>query len=521
MFREKSDKTNSILLFLYFAFVLIAQIVVCSNGSRSYLVIGSGIAISIALIVSPYIIRYFSNLCLIGQQSSEAHNKIGWPLLFVISLLVFLLYYVAYYPGCFSWDSLSQYREATANRFGDWHPAIHTLFVFKFPLTLTGGWIGSIVLFQILCFSIALGYSFRSIYEIAGRNYLIGSMVFILCNPLTGNIAMYPWKDVAFGIGALLLMTFALNTFLSEGVWIKKPLNIIVFVGVFVLTTLFRHNAILFTFPLFIAVAFQVSSKRLLLLMTVTIVGLLFIIKGPIYSVFDVHSPGFRRVEMLGLPMTVIGAAVTTSPEKLDKEVLEFAYKVTPRNVWEKYYSFGSFNSVKFGRGIDWGVIEKYGFAKIIKMTVSCFKRVPFTCIRSMAKLTEGTYSLTGTDPYPIVIEPQIKKDSIVKSFPRPTLFLRKALSGYSAFVKDFLPHVFMFYGVMHFLIITSILATRRLNCFQDWKRILFILPIFSFNYGTSLLLTGNNDSPRFFYYTVLVLPIVLLFCYWKDGVTE
>ena len=39
-----------------------------------------------------------------------------------------------------------------------------------------------------------------------------------MLNPQTGNIAMFPWKDVAFAIGALLLTAYTVRIYYSGGV---------------------------------------------------------------------------------------------------------------------------------------------------------------------------------------------------------------------------------------------------------------------------------------------------------------
>ena len=43
---------------------------------------------------------------------------------------------------------------------------------------------------------------------------------------------------------------------------------------------------------------------------------------------------------------------------------------------------------------------------------------------------------------------------------------------------------------------------------------ILFAIPLLAYDFGTALLLTGSNDSPRYFYFTVLILPVLLVFFY-------
>ena len=44
--------------------------------------------------------------------------------------------------------------------------------------------------------------------------------------------------------------------------------------------------------------------------------------------------------------------------------------------------------------------------------------------------------------------------------------------------------------------------------------RVLFILPVFLYNFGTMFLLTGAEDTMRFFTYTYLLTPVLLLFIF-------
>lgn len=44
-----------------------------------------------------------------------------------------------------------------------------------------------------------------------------------------------------------------------------------------------------------------------------------------------------------------------------------------------------------------------------------------------------------------------------------------------------------------------------------DWKKILLVLPVFAYNFGTALLLTGYADIARFCCYTRLIFPFLLI----------
>ena len=503
------NKVNCVLLAVYLSFIFISQIIISDHFSVAYFCVGSFFMVILSALIAPLIIDRFSALSL-PEESQQKTDRGQTVILYGIPLLFLSYYYLAYYPGAFSPDSINQYEQAITNHYNDWHPVLHTLIAFKLPLTISGGWIGSIVLFQILLFSVSLGYCFQVVNRYAGKTFTILSMIFVLGSPLTCNIALYPWKDVAFAIGSLLLMTFSFQIFMTKGNWMAVPLHMVVFTVVFVLTTIIRHNAILFTVPLLFAVLFQISPKRSLV-SAFAIVLLISAIKGPLYRILQAESPDKRQVETLGLPMTVIGAAITYAPEKMDDEILGFAYSVAPAEIWEKNYYYGNFNNVKWSSETDKYVIEAYGRNRVIQMALSCFKKAPRICLKSLVKLTEGIYTIT--DPHPVNIFPAITQNTygIVSLSSKALKYFPDA---YNSFIQDFFPRVFLYYGVIHLAVVITVLAKCKLTSFSDWKRIFFVLPVFLYNYGTTLLLTGNNDSPRFFYYCVPLFPLLLLFFY-------
>ncbi|MCR5347238.1 MAG: hypothetical protein K6E38_05615, partial [Fretibacterium sp.] len=400
-------KSNCILLSLYLSFIIICQIIVNNNFDRFY--VGSGSWMIISFLFSPIIIHFFSKLEIddtrLFQQKSGRKVSL---ILYGVPLAVLLIYFVAYYPGGFTQDSIEQYGQAIgAQPFNDWHPVLQTLFAFWLPLTITGGCAGSVSLFQVLVFSAALGYCFHTIYQYAGKNYVSGSMIYILCNPLL-CISVIPWKDVSFAIGALLLMVFSLKIIMSGGNWLNRFSHFVFLVTVFVFTTIFRHNAILFTAPLLLALFFQIPGKKFLTVL-LAIIALFSAVKGPLYSTLRVETPGRRQVETLGLPMTVIGAAVRYTPYALDEDILEFAYKIAPREIWERHYKSGDFNAVKLRPESDTDIIEEYGAKSVLRMMFRCIKSSPGVCLSSLVKLTEGVY--TVTDPHPVNIGPHIEKN--------------------------------------------------------------------------------------------------------------
>ncbi len=507
---------NGLLLIFYSFFVFSTSVITSSNLSKFYFIISEILILALSVIICPIIIKTISKINITQSKLKKRNQKSQFFLKFafyIIPLCLFFVYYFAYYPGGFSLDSISQYTQVINNQYSDWHPVIQTLFALKLPLALTGGWIGSIVLFQILCFSAVLGYSFNTIYKCTNPKYTAISMIFVLLNPQVGYITMYPWKDISFAIGALLLLTYSLRIYVTKGEWIKKPINMVLFIISASLTTLFRHNALLFTIPLIIAVLFYITRKRGLII-CLSIIVLCLGIKLPLYSAIGVTSPDKRQIETLGLPMTIIGAVVTYTPEALDEETREFTYKVAPKEVWEEKYKDGSYNAVKWDDRTNNDVIEKYGTQRVISMmfkSITASKRVALT---SLIKLTDASYSLTDNYDkfvYPSIVENEYGISQTINGH------ATAICEAYRNFIKDFLSYPFLHLGFLHLILIVSVLSKCRLKKIKDWKKVLFIIPVFAYNFGTTILLTGINDATRFFFYTYLLIPTMLVFLYRKD----
>lgn len=510
---DERPKLNIVIFAVCLAAVMIGQFLLRLDFSPLYFAVGCALTILFAVVVSPFCIRVISGLQFPRRGSSS--GKGFRVLCYVLPLAVFLLYYAAYYPGCFSVDSINQYAQALTNHYNDWHPVLQTLLAFKIPLMLTGGWVGSIMLFQIVAFAAALGYSFCIMDGTVGRRFTLVAMAYILLNPLTGNIATFPWKDTTFAIGALLLMSFAVRIFDTDGAWLRRKRNFALFAVVLAVTTVCRHNGILFTAPLLLALFLQFDKKRVLVL-TLTAVVAVLLVKGPLYAALHVEQPDERQVETLGLPMTIIGGAVKMAPEKTDPDILDFAYRIAPKEFWEKSFHRGSFNSVKWYSDSDLSVIEEYGAGKILNMTWRCIRNTPYVSAVSVLQLTEGLYAFTGRNP--AVITPAVNDNPYgIEALPPLIPGTPELIDAAQSYITRHLPHVFLYYGAAHLLLILTVLARCRLNCLRDRKKILFVLPVFCYNYGSGLLLSGYGDIARLFYYTLPVLPVLLLFFFQEE----
>ena len=254
--------------------------------------------------------------------------------------------------------------------------------------------------------------------------------------------------------------------------------------------------------------------------------GIILLITGikiPLYSLLNVQQPGDRQTEMLGLPMNVIAAVVSYDPESIDDEIKEFAYKITPKENWS-LFQYGSFNNIKDKLTDNNGniiktnkrIIEEYGSKKVLSMMFRCFKNSPKISTIALIELTKYTYTICNDyEPF-VLFNPEYRYHSLPY---HENIILQNICKGYNNFATKTFPHIFMCLGLMHWILIAVVLAEYKSNKSHFWKKIFFIVPIFCNNFGTTLLLTGNKDSFRFFYYTFLVIPLLLIIIYKKPEV--
>ena len=170
----------------------------------------------------------------------DAKSKIRMFIIVAIACFVIMMvWYMAYYPGSFSLDSLSQYGQVMEEEYNDWHPVLHTLVFFALPIRITGE-VSAIVLFQMVYFSILLGYLGMIIGEYIGVKQAFISLAYILLNPYTGHIMLYPWKDVGFALAGLLCMCMVFEFYYLNDAWGQKTWKMILWGIVIACSTLFN-----------------------------------------------------------------------------------------------------------------------------------------------------------------------------------------------------------------------------------------------------------------------------------------
>ena len=426
---------------------------------------------------------------------------------FGCSMAVLGFCFLAVNPGGFDGDPVAQLRQAVTGEYDDFFPVLHTLIAFRLPLALTGKWFSSIILFQILLFSAALTYLCDTVRKYADTYWAFLSLALILLNPITQSYLMYGYKDETFGICAMLLVCMNARILFSKGEWLKKPIHLAAFSLMLVVISIVRHNGILFAIPCLLGAALCTDWKRSLA-MTGTVLILFAGIKGPLYSVMGVKKAEDRSSQTMGLPMAVIGGAVTYRPEKLDDELLDFAYSVAPREVWEEKYTWGVFNWVDWDERSNHQVLTDAGMTGILRYMFRTFCEAPKESLKALIETTDITYGIVPDQladgaVYLAGMDLGVKDESIP--------WMRDIMYAYRRIMYVISPHSYLHSGITLLILLTVMLAKHSLFRKESWKRIIPVLSVFCYNLVTMLVLFSWWDGARFFHYSIWVAPVLLV----------
>jgi hypothetical protein len=229
-----------------------------------------------------------------------------------------------------------------------------------------------------------------------------------------------------------------------------------------------------------------------------------------VYHFLNVEQPGERVIETMGLPLTVIGNVAKETPEQMDDELSKFVYSMATQEQWETRYVCGNFNSIKWV-GINTSVVEETGYYQMLKLMMKCFMVSPRASFKALFSLTDIVYGInTGLEGD---VVPEITGNDYGIAY-AGNQWIRTLLQDYSSLVNHSFLKYLRTYGVVIATIIVCIVGKINWKSWKRWKKLFLVLPIFFYDFGTMLLLTGEDS--RFFYITFLLCPLLILFTLYE-----
>lgn len=465
------------------------------------------VVLFLAIGVSLLCMRAFQQKHIISRtvMYNRKERIIGFTGGTILTFLVLMVWYAAFFPGVFSSDSFTQYSQVVNGGINDWHPFMHTILFFWLPWRLFHS-IAAIVVCQMLYFSFIVGYLIYTLMCLQSpKQFILVTFAYTVLNPHTGTILLHPWKDCAFGMFILLGITYFMRIYFSDGKWLQGKRNCFVFSVILSLTMLMRHNAVLYVAPmvLVIVILYYKNSKQAVMMMALTIVLIVAFCKYPLNHIIGVGKPEQRQGESLGLPLTMLGNVVQNAPEILSDDAREFLYEFASQGEWENKYITGSWNSIKW-QGGDRNLIEQEGYKNILKYTWEAIIRSPEYSVQAFVRLTDMVWGIDDNKDIGLSLSMADNDFNVVQ---KGNDFLKTQLNEIILiFGGSNLRYIFYQIGTVMLTLIT--LACVRYKSLI--RNIILILPVFAYNFGTMLLLSGNDF--RFFMYNFwIIFPYIFI----------
>lgn len=447
-----------------------------------------------------YITKKLDNISITKKEIKDSLFLI----LFLLSFIVLLSWLLAYFPGEINEDNAGQYEMALGiTEYGNWHPLFHTLLFIKLPLLIFKNY-SILGLLNITLYSIALAYLFNTLYKYGlNKKIVISLFLLIIINPYINNQIMSPVKDIPFLALIIILVTYFIKTYFEKDKWINKKTNIILLSLVFVIEFLIRRNSILFLFPMFVIILFNLSKKNKIKLTGITITLILII--SSIINQIEVIDQYKYKIEMLGTPLAIWINVASKEYDKLPNRTQKELEKLMPKSEYLRFdqkYIYGAY--LKFAPQFDLEKGNELSWNKIYTMTLDCIKTSPELAYRGL--LFSYNYSL-GFDirDYPenmrnvnIAHNTRIQNvelfNKIVKEL---TLFLTSNIVFRLFFGS------FGIYNLIFVCLFIYFFYRNRYSC-------LYFIPVIFFNFGTTLLIADYD--PRFFLESFIIyLPLIFV----------
>jgi hypothetical protein len=248
---------------------------------------------------------------------------------------------------------------------------------------------------------------------------------------------------------------------------------------------------------------------------------------------FNIQKNTYRTTETMGMCIVMMGNAVHEADYLMSDEALSFMYSINDADSWDLVYSRGDWNMVKCEKSANWDVIEEAGRKKILDYTLDTLLRAPDQSIKAFLDVTGMIWKVDGDRPWLRAMDDYDSNyQSVLDAFDDSTvelmdkydvnsvsaLYINEVIQLYRATVREsFMKYIFCYIGLLNLILLVVCFAGIKEK--GDLRKILYILPIMCYSYGTAILLSGYDL--RFFSYTYVCFFPALFLLFKKNKVSD
>jgi hypothetical protein len=272
-----------------------------------------------------------------------------------LTLLPMMVWWLGWFPGIMSSDSIDQWNQAVTYDFYSLHPITHTAYLWGISLIWESP--GAVALVQVLLTAILLMFVARRLVQIGVNMWIaVGAMWIIALLPMTGAMTIAIWKDVPFSLAMGWVFVELLDLARDRTRYWSRfdgPLRLGVALG---LMWALRANGKLtvIVFAAALVIAFR-GYRREAVVFVAAIVGVGIVTPMLVAAILPVTNQTFEPAAVF---MSDVGAVIVHDPDAMSQADLDLAAAVAPLTVWQNNYGCGDSGPLVFNDRFDSVVIR-------------------------------------------------------------------------------------------------------------------------------------------------------------------
>lgn len=320
-YKMKRLNIISMLLGGILAFFQVIGMMTKYNWISNEVILSKTVILYMLLIWSTYTILFSAAIKIIfnyldKKNVTVLHSKISKPTIkgfFVIAivfLLLWLPYFLNYYPGITSFDTNYQLLQGFhAVDYSNHHPILHTViitFITKIGYSLTHSYNFGIALCSVIqMIACACTFSFVIYYmrkKCTNRKVVILTFIFFAFCPFVPQFSIAVWKDVPFTLCMTIFIIFLIEIIINDNKILKNIKYKVLLAIIITLLMFFRNNGIyiiMLTFP-FVVIFKRKLWKQIIITFLIPMIFYSFI-TGPVFEKLNIEKSSSR--EMLSIPI--------------------------------------------------------------------------------------------------------------------------------------------------------------------------------------------------------------------------
>ncbi len=251
-----------------------------------------------------------------------------------LAVLPLLVWWLGWYPGFASPDTIDQWTQVKTGNYTSHHPPIHTLYLEVF--SLGGRRPGLVTMAQILLLGAILVYAATWLSRAGVPTGVAVAAAWLLgLSPAVAPTTLALWKDVLFGLFLLWAWIELTALAVDEDRVYRWPAMVrlgLALSGVFLL----RANGPITVLATMVVLSFVFRRRwRHLLAAWGVALGVAFLVLGPLYQVLGVEGSPTEPAQVF---LADVAASYVDQPDTFSGQDIELLESLAPLGVWTDLY---------------------------------------------------------------------------------------------------------------------------------------------------------------------------------------